>query len=73
MLAQAEEPVEWVYFIMENAPSGLDKSKKPVDKILGRREPAGLGKSIGLGVHVIMLTVHGDAAVIHSNNRVIHE
>ena len=44
MLAQAEEPVEWVYFIMENAPSGLDKLKKPVDKILGRREPAALEK-----------------------------
>ena len=67
-LAKADGFVELVYFIMENAPLGWDKSMKLVDKIFGECWRAGLEKLMAVAVHVVMSTVHKDAAVIPRNS-----
>ena len=57
-LAKADEHVELVYFIMEKAWRGRDKSMKLVDNIFRERPRAGLEQLMAVDVHVVMSTVH---------------
>ena len=64
-MAQADETVESVYFIMENPLLRLDNFEDLVDRFWGRRRRDRTEKLTLLATHDLMQAIHRVSAVIH--------